>query len=119
MQKLTIARVFRKEEFSEKKQKNYIRISVKTQEYGDRWISGFGNEQNKGWEAGDTVEVFEVSASANRDRDGNPYLNFKMPKLNMQNNEEIHQIYLMIKEMHDSFKARQGTKAPAPAPTTP
>jgi hypothetical protein len=40
-----------------KQGKPYERISIKTQEHGDRWLSGFGASWNEGWNDDDTVNV--------------------------------------------------------------
>ena len=51
--------------------RNYERVSIKTREHGEKWISGFGNAGNANWREGDTVEVFIEEKGE--------YLNFKQP----------------------------------------
>lgn len=58
--------------FISKKGKPYERCSIKTQEHGDRYLSGFGNKTTKGWNVGDAVEII-VEESGN-------FLNFSLPK---------------------------------------
>jgi len=53
--------------------RNYERVAIKTEEYGDKYISGFGNSRNKSWNIGDEVEL-EVEQSGE-------YLNFRMQPL--------------------------------------
>lgn len=53
--------------------KPYVSLSIKAKEYGDKYLSGFGNKQNESWKEGDTVEVAEVATKGE-------YLNFEMPK---------------------------------------
>jgi hypothetical protein len=35
----------------------YERVSIKTKEYGDKYISGFGNKWNETWKEGDIVDI--------------------------------------------------------------
>lgn len=53
--------------------KPYTRMAIKTQEHGEKWLSGFQNAYNANWKEGDTVdlEIDEVF------RDGKAYLNFR------------------------------------------
>jgi hypothetical protein len=57
--------------------KPYVSLGIKTQEHGDKWLSGFGNKRNAGWKEGDDVEI-EVVEKVVGDK---TYLNFEMPKL--------------------------------------
>ena len=68
---LTITAISRKERTS-KKGRPFTSVGLKTVEYGDRWISGFGHARNKDWKKGDKIEV-EVE-------DTGQYLNFTMPE---------------------------------------
>lgn len=51
--------------------KPYTKVSIKTIEYGDRWVGGFGGQWNSGWKEGDVVDI-EVE-------DTGQYLNFNRP----------------------------------------
>jgi hypothetical protein len=51
----------------------YTRMSIKTEQHGDEWISGFENSFNKDWKEGDTVDV----AIEKTNSKGKEYLNFK------------------------------------------
>lgn len=75
MEKGTITKVFRKQETS-KDGKPYTRLAIKTQERGDRYLSGFGNKWNENWKEGDVVEI-EVTEATAKDKQGRPYLNFR------------------------------------------
>ena len=50
----------------------YTSIRIKTQEYGDKQISGFGNSENENWKVGDSVDITITPKGE--------YLNFEMPK---------------------------------------
>ena len=77
--KITLTRVFKSDKKKDgtpligKNGKPYTKLSVKCQEYGDKWLSGFANKRNEGWKEGDVVEV-EVE-----EKDG--FLNYSLPKL--------------------------------------
>lgn len=45
------------EEYKTKDGKVYERVSIQTQEYGDKWLSGFGGSFNKDWKVGDKVDI--------------------------------------------------------------
>lgn len=47
----------------------YTRVGLKTQEHGDKWLSGFENRTNANWKEGDSVEI-EVEQKGE-------YLNFR------------------------------------------
>ena len=50
----------------------YTSVRIKTQEHGDKVISGFGSPENATWQVGDQVEIIIVPKGE--------YLNFSMPK---------------------------------------
>lgn len=50
----------------------YTRMSIKCQEYGDKWLSGFKNGGNSNWKEGDTVEIIVKEVGQ--------YLNYEVPK---------------------------------------
>ena len=56
--------------------KPYTSLSIKTNEHGEKWLSGFGNKDNENWNTGDTVEI-EVEQKGE-------YLNFSTPKGSFQ-----------------------------------
>lgn len=70
--KLTLTYVNRTQRTS-KAGKPFTSVSIKATEYGDRYISGFGNKSNESWKAGDVVEVTSVVEKGQ-------YLNFEMAK---------------------------------------
>lgn len=74
---LNLTYVDRKERISARTNKPYTSISIKCKEYGDNFLSGFGNKDNAGWREGDTVEVLEVKTV---EKEGKTYYNFEMPK---------------------------------------
>ncbi len=77
--------------------KPYTRMSIKTEEHGDRWISGFKNKGNESWKQGDTVEVII--------KENGQYLNFDTPKPNDVNNEKLEDIMKMLTEIKLDVKA--------------
>ena len=56
--------------------KPYTRMSIRCQEYGDRWLSGFSNKGNAHWKQGDQVEI-EVKEVTAQDGSGRKFLNFE------------------------------------------
>lgn len=51
--------------------RDYTRVSIKTQEHGEKWLSGFENFNNQKWREGDSVDI-EVETNGE-------YLNFSQP----------------------------------------
>ena len=54
-----------------KDRRPYVRISIKTQQYGEKWLSGFENFKNQQWREGDQVDI-EITKVGD-------YLNFSQP----------------------------------------
>ena len=54
----------------------YTSLRMQVQEHGDKWLSGFGNQVNAGWQKTDMVDV-EIEEKKVGE---NTYLNFKTPK---------------------------------------
>lgn len=61
-EKIKITRVFRgKQAFTDKKTgvaKEADKIGIKTDKYGDKWISSFKVQGTENWKEGDEVEIF-------------------------------------------------------------
>lgn len=74
-----------------KKGAPYTRMSIKTEQHGDKWISGFKNKDNAHWKEGDTVEV-NITESGQ-------YLNFETPKVEDKNNEKLEKILNVLTGM--------------------
>lgn len=74
--KLTLTYINRTQRTS-KENKPFISLSIKAREYGEKYLSGFGNKSNENWKVGDEVEVAEVKEVQKGDK---TYLNFEMPK---------------------------------------
>ena len=53
----------------------YERVGIQTEEYKDRWISGFGSRATQDWQKGDIVEIEVKEVQKN----GQIYLNFETP----------------------------------------
>lgn len=81
--KLTLTQVFATNkdkngnQLTSKDGKPYTRMSIKANEYGDKWISGFKNKSNENWKSGDEVECIVEQKGE--------YLNFSLPKGGMSN----------------------------------
>lgn len=65
-----------REEKTSKAGKPYTSLRIKTIEYGDRYLSGFGNASNKDWKEGSEVEIIVTETQ----KDDKTYLNFETPK---------------------------------------
>ena len=85
----------------------YTRLGLKTQEHGDKWLSGFGNQTNANWKIGDVVEI-EVEEVAGKD--GKQYLNFRMEsqedkiwKELQRQAGEIHNLKKQIADINRNF----------------
>lgn len=59
-------------ELKTKDGRNYTRLSIKTSQHGEKYLSGFENAQNKDWQEGDEVEIIT--------KQNGEYLNFDTPK---------------------------------------
>jgi hypothetical protein len=78
----------------------YTSVRIQVAEYGQSWISGFGNAQNNSWKEGDDAELIIEKKGE--------YLNFSMPKpVDKQNelNEKIlnklTQMNLLLSAIHE------------------
>lgn len=81
MTKLTLTQVTRTQRTS-KYGKPFTSLTIKANEYGQKFLSGFGNKANESWKEGDVVEVENVVEKPGTNKQGQPvvYLNFEMPK---------------------------------------
>ena len=70
--KLTLTFVKRTPKTSQRTGKPFTSLSIKTQEYGDRYLSGFDGKETASWKEGDTVEATV--------EENGEYLNFSVPK---------------------------------------
>ena len=74
---VTLTGVYREQKTSQRTGKPFTSLRIQTQEHGDKWLSGFGNQDNANWDKGQTVEI-EVEQKGE-------YLNFNTPKIVKQN----------------------------------
>lgn len=78
MKTITLTKIFRTNKakdgtlLTNKNGKNYERLGIKCQEYGETWLSGFGAQWNQNWQEGDKVNVEIKEVQSN----GNTYINF-------------------------------------------
>lgn len=97
------------ERVSAKTNKPYTSRSIKTQEHGEAWLSGFANKDNASWKVGDSVEI-EV---AEVEKEGKTYLNFTVPKKEdrvLENTELILNKLVGIKIDLETLKANSNPK---------
>lgn len=71
--------------------KPYAMLSIKTQEHGDKWLSGFEGSVSKNWKVGDCVE-FNVIPNGE-------YLNFEVPKVEDTLKAEIENLKARVKTL--------------------
>jgi hypothetical protein len=97
--KLTLTQITRTPRTS-KDGKPFTSVSIKAKEYGEKFLSGFGNKSNEGWTVGQEVEVATVVEKPGTNKQGQPvvYLNFEMPKTqNGSNDPRIAEILQGVK----------------------
>lgn len=70
--KVTLTALKDTERTSQRTGKPFTSRGIRTNEHGERWLSGFAGKENEGWKVGDTVEI-------NVEEKGE-YLNFSVPK---------------------------------------
>ena len=73
----------------------YTRVSIKTSEHGDKWLSGFGANWNESWQEGETVSI-------NVEQSGQ-YLNFS--KL-----DPVDDLEARVKKLEDKVFAQSKTE---------
>lgn len=79
--KVKLTNIFTKERMSAKTGKPFTSMSIKTEQHGDKWLSGFKGKENEHWRQGDEVDIiFEQKGE---------YLNFSVPKSSGGNAAEI------------------------------
>lgn len=71
-------------ELKSKDGRPYTRMSIKTAQYGDKWLSGFQNKVNANWKEGDEVQMIV--------KQNGEYLNFETPKKDDELNEKLEKI---------------------------
>lgn len=90
----------------------YTRLSIKTQEYGDKWISGFKGKESGTWREGDTVEV-NITEKQTGDK---TYLNFEVPKKEDENEKRLVGVEMKMSGLAlrmGIIEERLGIKTPA------
>lgn len=97
--KLTITRIFSKAQISTRTGKPFTSLSLLTKEYGGRYLSGFASKETEGWKEGLEVEL-DVTESDKKDKDGKPYLNWKLPNRETAVDARINKIEFSIANIH-------------------
>ncbi len=77
--------------------RNYTRLLINSNEYGERTLSGFDGEQTQNWQIGDTVEV-EIKEVEFNDK---KYLNFSVPKKENLNQDKLDKILVELAFIHN------------------
>lgn len=72
MEKLTLTFVKRTPKVSERTGKPFTSLSIKCEEYPNKWLSGFDGKETASWKEGDVVEA-DVEEKGQ-------YLNFSVPR---------------------------------------
>lgn len=103
---------------AQKTGKPYTKCNIKVAEYGDKYLSGFGNAVTKTWNVGDTVEI-EIETRGE-------YLNFSVPKketgggLSDQDRETLMRLEKKIDSINwhiiEFLKAQKSGKPMYPSP---
>lgn len=88
------------ERVSPKTNKPYTSRSIKTQEHGEQWLSGFRNKDNADWKVGDEVEI-EIKEVKKDDR---VFLNFETPKKEDKVAESLMGIQIKLGGMHNDIR---------------
>jgi len=97
MTKITLTAVYHNDKdrngnpYMSKAGKPYTKCNVKATEYGDKYISGFGNKTTQGWKVGDVVEV-EIEQRGE-------YLNFSLPKAQVGMSEVDRETLMRIERL--------------------
>jgi hypothetical protein len=84
--------------------KPFTSISLKCSQYGEKYLSGFGNKANENWAIGQEVEIAEVKEVQ---KDGKTYLNFEMAKATPQASSEVLQGVKHLVLMVETIKRDQ------------
>lgn len=79
-----ITAVNRTQRTSKRTGKPFTSLGIKTQEHGERWLSGFNNADTAHWEAGSIVEI-EVEPKGE-------YLNFTIQKPEPAPQSQEHEV---------------------------
>lgn len=69
---VTITKMNKTPRTSKRTGKAFTSLGLLTQEYGERWLSGFAGKENEHWKEGDKVEIIVEEKGE--------YLNFSLPK---------------------------------------
>ena len=100
MEKIKITKIYKTNkdkngnELKSKDGRPYTRLSIKAEQFGDKWISGYENAHNKDWQEGDEVEVII--------KKNGEYLNFDTPK---KDDKVVEMLSLLLtKVAHLQFK---------------
>lgn len=75
--------------------KPFERVAIQAEEYQNRYLSGFGNQENSQWKVGDVVEIIKDEVN----KDGKTYLNFKTP-------DKIDLLEARIEKLERQFNQR-------------
>lgn len=93
--KVTLTQVSRKERIS-KSGRPFTSLAIKTQEHGERWLSGFNNKDTAHWKIGDCVDIEPEQKGE--------YLNFKVPQRQIETNDTLRTIRLEQMQQTDTLK---------------
>lgn len=72
--------------------KPYTSVRIKCAEFGEQFLSGFGNKENAAWKSGDQVEVLVEKKEVG----GKEYFNFSIPKKEEKMADEMNQLVTKV-----------------------
>jgi hypothetical protein len=112
--KVELTYVGRQNKISKKTGKPYISLGIKTKEYGEEWINGFGGKENQYWAQGDIVDIEIYEDEWN----GKKTLKFNTPKVDP--NIEISAIKTRLDNVESRLtRIEKGTAMPENFPFNP
>ena len=76
----------------------YTRITIQTEEYEGKQLSGFGNAENQNWQIGDEIEIII--------EERNGYLNFRQPKRDDVIDAKLDQILAKLEGIEENLSKR-------------
>lgn len=80
--------------------KPYTRLALKTDKFGEEFLSGFGNRDNENWAVGSEVDLIVKKV----EKDGKTYLNFDTPKKEDKSLKELNDIAIKVAIIQNDVK---------------
>lgn len=90
--------------------KPYSRLSIKTLEHGDKWLSGFKGKENEFWKEGDQVDIIV--------KQNGEYLNYDVPKVEDKLAMRVSALEVEVMQLRNAV-AKLGGVTTTTAPSNP